>query len=67
MVSAEEGIENAGVTISNMLRVTDYIGYRNDGKLYILLTSTDRKDCGFVQGNLEQKGIRTVISEEMGL
>ena len=67
VVSAEEGMENAGVTISNMLRVTDYIGYRNDGKLYILLTSTDRKDCGFVQGNLEQKGIRTVISEEMGL
>ena len=67
VVSAESGMERAGRIISETLRVTDYIGYRNDGYLYILLTSTDRRGCGFVQKNLEQKGIRTVISEEIGL
>ena len=67
VVSAEAGMERAGVIISETLRETDYIGYRNDGNLYILLTSTDRTGCGFVQKNLEKKGIRTVISEEMGL
>ena len=67
VVSAEAGMERAGVIIAEMLRTTDYIGYRNDGSLYILLTSTDRVGCGFVQRNLEKKGIRTVISKEMGL
>ena len=65
--SAQMGMEKAGVIIGEILRQTDYIGYRNDGNLYILLTSTDRKGCGFVQKNLEKKGIFTVISEEMGL
>lgn len=67
VISAESGMDKAGVIIGDILRQTDYIGYRNDGNLYILLTSTDRKGCGFVQRNLEKKGIRTIISEEMGL
>ena len=67
VVSAASGMETAGLIISETLRQTDYIGYRNDGNLYILLTSMDKRGCGFVQKNLEKKGIGTVISEEMGL
>ena len=67
VISSEAGMEKAGLIISGTLRATDYIGYRNDGNLYILLTSTDKTGCGFVQKNLEKKGIRTIISEEMGL
>ena len=67
VVSAEAGMEKAGDIIGGILRQTDYIGYRKDGNLYVLLTSTDRKGCSFVQNNLEKKGIHTVISEEMGL
>ena len=67
VVSSEEGLKKAGMVISETLRATDSVGYRNDGNLYILLTSTDKKGCGFVQKNLEKKGICTVISEEMGL
>ena len=67
VVSAESGTEGAGNTIAENLRATDYIGYRKDGNLYILLTGTDRKGCAFVQNNLEQKGIYTSISEEMGV
>ena len=65
--SSGSDMEKTGIIISEMLRETDYIGYRNDGNLYILLTSTDRKGCGFVQKNLERKGISTVIREETGL
>ena len=67
VVSSESGMKKAGLIISETLRATDYIGYKNDGNLYILLTSTDKRGCGFVQKNLEKKGICTVISEEMGL
>ena len=67
VVSAESGIERAGQIMSETLRSTDYIGYRDDGNLYILLTSTDRKGCGFVRKNLEQKGICTIVREEIGL
>ena len=67
VASSQWDMVKTGCMIAEMLRATDYIGYRNDGALYILLTSTDRKGCGFVQKNLEQKGIGTVISEEIGL
>ena len=67
VVSSTSGLEQAGQIIFDTLRETDYIGYREDGKLYIILTSTDRVGCGYVQRNLEKKGIGTVISEEMGL
>ena len=67
VVFAEGGMENAGSIIAGILRHTDYIGYRDDGHLFILLTSTDRKGCGLVQNHLAQKGIRTVIREEIGL
>lgn len=67
VASAECGLKKAGILISETLRATDYVGYRNDGNLYILLTSTDRKGCSYVQKNLDQKGIYTLISEEIGL
>lgn len=67
IVSAEHGLKEAEILISKTLRATDYIGYRNDGNLYVLLTSTDKRGCEYVQKNLEQKGIYTVVSEEIGL
>ena len=67
VVSAQSGMENAGNIISSILRQTDYIGYKKDGHLYILLTSTDKTGCGFVQRNLEKHGIGTVVIEEIGL
>lgn len=67
VVSAEPGMEKAGSLMSEMLRPTDYIGYRNDGNLYVLLTSTDKRGCAFVQNNLGKKGIGTVVTEEIGL
>lgn len=67
VVSAESGMEKAGSLMSEMLRPTGYIGYRNDGNLYVLLTSTDKSGCDFIQNNLGKKGIGTVVTEENGL
>ena len=67
VVTTESGMEGTEHTISEMLGTTDYIGYRNDGSLYILLTATDKAGCDLVLRSLEEKGIYTVISEEFGL
>ena len=67
VVSTESGVERTGFIVSENLRETDYIGYRKDGNLYILLSDTDRSGCGVVQKRLEQQGVCTVISEGMGL
>lgn len=67
VVSAASGMEKAAGIIAERLYQTDYIGYRKDGNLYILLTNTDEIGCSVVKKNLEQTGIHTVISEEMGL
>lgn len=66
-VSTEAVIEKVGLIISEMLSSTDYIGYGNDGNLYILVTGTDKRECDSLLNKLEQKGIRAVISEGIGL
>ena len=66
IVSAPSDMEAIGQAISETLQSTDHLGYRLDGNLYILLTSTDRERAAFVQRKLEQKGICTTIIEEAG-
>ena len=39
----------------------------DDTNLYVLLTSTDKSGCDFIQNNLGKKGIGTVVTEENGL
>lgn len=67
VTSAMAGEQMGGRIISDTVRSTDYCGTGRDGGLYILLTGTDRDGCGIVQRNLAQKGIETVISEEIGV
>ena len=67
VVSAEMSLEGAGNLIGQLLRSTDYIGYRSDGNLYIMLTACDNKGCDFVRENLQKKGINTAVSEVYGL
>ena len=59
--------ESAVPVISKTLHSFDYIGYGNDGGLYILLTdaSKERGDC--LKAELSQNGIGFVISEETKL
>lgn len=66
IISEHSDMAATGRAISNTLRATDYVGYRLDGNLYILLTSTDKAGCEFVQRKLEQKGIRSIIYGETG-
>ena len=42
-----------------LLRSTDYMGMRADGKLYVLLTNTGRTDAVFVEQRFEKKDIRS--------
>lgn len=67
VVSSESDVVRTQSIITGKLRPTDYVGYRKDGKLYILLTSTDEKGCDFVRKYLEQKGVRTTVSKETRL
>lgn len=67
VVSSESDIARTQSIITGKLRQTDYVGYRKDGNLFILLTSTDEKGCSFVRSYLKEKGIETVISREMRL
>ena len=53
--------------IYHIVRESDYIGNLEDGNLYLLLSSTDRRGGGFVQEKLKKLGISSVISEESGL
>lgn len=53
--------------ISEMLSLTDYMGYGNNGNLYILLTCTDEQECTSFIRSLKQKKIQAVISEGIGL
>ena len=66
VVSVESGMERAGHIIAEIIRETDYVGYKKDGNLYILLTCTEREACGVARKKLEQKGVRTVAWEEIG-
>ena len=60
-------LKETSITIGNILRETDRIGYGNDGTLQILLTSTDQKGCEFVRRRLHENGIETEVMEEKGL
>ena len=46
-----------------LLRSTDYMGMRADGKLYVLLTNTGRTDAVFVEQRFEKKGYPVVAVE----
>lgn len=66
VLGEKETLKEKSIEIGNTLRDTDRIGYGNDGTLQILLTSTDKKGCEFVQKRLLEKGIETEVIEEMG-
>ena len=46
-----------------LLRSTDYMGMRADGKLYVLLTNTGRTDAVFVEQRFEKIGFLVVAVE----
>lgn len=67
ITNGKESQEEVAKQIDQMIRITDYIGTLRDGELYVLLTSTDRKGCGYVQKMFTEKGITSIITEERGL
>lgn len=66
VISAQSDMQGIGAVISEIISATYYTGYGNDGSMYILVTGTDRQYCDSLIGRLEQIGISTVISKELG-
>ena len=55
--------EEAERRTAELLRRTDYIGYRSDGNLYLLLAGANGAECELLRKSLEQKGIHTILCE----
>lgn len=57
-------IDEAGIALGTMLRQTDYLGKLSNGRLYALLSNTDRKDADFVIRRFTDSGYESRIQEE---
>ena len=57
-------VENAVPVILKSLHSFSYIGYGEDGGLYILLTGTSNEECDRLKAELSQNGISTAVSGE---
>lgn len=44
--------------VSSCIRMTDYFGIDDDGKVYVLLNNTSEEDCEIVLKRLEEKGVK---------
>ena len=65
IIPSDTDMQRIEPLISEMISLTYYIGYGNDGNPYILLTSTGKKECDSLITRLEQNGIHTAISKEI--
>ena len=63
---AGESIEKAGMNIEKIIRNTDYMGDMGDGKLCVMLVSTDNDATGYVEKRIAEAGYRYRIPKEMG-
>jgi hypothetical protein len=53
--------------ITKLLRTTDYLGELEDGKLYVLLSNTNKKGAQIVINRFEEIGYKAVYQEEIEL
>ncbi len=59
----ENDFEKAGEILSDKLRKTDYLGQLEDGKLYTLLSNTNKDDAAFVIKRFLESGYESSICE----
>lgn len=57
----------AGKDLKKSLRSSDYVGKKETGGLYVLLSNTGREDAALVMRRFEEKGYRCRVEEERGL
>jgi hypothetical protein len=53
--------------ITKLLRTTDYLGELEDGKLYVLLSNTNKEGAQIVVNRFEEIGYKAVYQEEIEL
>lgn len=54
-----------GDSMSRQLRSSDYMGFMDDGEIYVLLANTTRQDASFVQSRFEKNGYVADVVENM--
>ncbi len=60
-------LEKAGDELTKLMRQSDYIGKMTDGKLYVLLSNTEKDDAEFVIKRFENIGYQSRIWEAFDL
>lgn len=65
-VSADQ-VQEAGNTLSKLMRQSDFIGQLKDGGLYALLSNTSKSDASFVIKRFQEAGYESRVVEEIDL
>jgi len=56
-----------GRLLASKLRLSDYVGTLSDGRLYVLLANTSKKDAGLVMSRFAELGYETeIVREKIG-
>ncbi len=55
--------ERAGEVLLKNLRQTDYLGTMEDGRLYVLLANTVRKEAEIVISRFDAAGFKSIVVE----
>ena len=56
--------EEAGHTLSKMIRQSDFLGELEDGNLYALLANTNEKSAEMVETRFQEAGFECSIQED---
>ena len=59
-------IEELDVKMSNLVRMSDYVGHKEDGSVQVLLANSGPTDAEFVLKRLQNAGIPCHLEEEQG-
>lgn len=56
-----------GDTMSKQMRSSDYMGFMEDGEVYVLLANTTHQDASFVQKRFDKNGYTADIVEDLAI
>lgn len=65
IVTEDKMYEQAIPVLGKCIRQTDYMGMPGDGKLYILLSNTDKENARSVIERFQNAGYKSLLKEEM--
>ena len=63
-VEGPGSLKPLSLKVGSIIRESDYIGLREDGRLYMILSNTNVEDALFVIKRLQKIGLRSTIVQE---